>query len=316
MLWRVERPHSREEPNSMADSVEDALILLNSDSIADRFNAARFFVGNKHPELKPVLVERRRKERVRHIKMALNQAINGIDVVVSSSSPEMMDGDASTEKELRRYLKAQAIYEFSGTVIHELSKRIGLLEASLLAEFPSFPESSSENSLNNLKAVFRGIENIQRSAEAPKSSEFDLSQLIQEIVYSEDQFSDIVFNFEGVQPCIIRCDESILHLALSNGVRNSIEAVKQIHGYTELNNIVICWGKNDHDIWVSIIDNGVGLGGDPREAFKTGSTNKDGHIGFGLGILSQCMETLGGYAELSNVESGGAQLILRWNKEQ
>lgn len=300
----------------MADSLEEALRLLNSDSIADRFNAARFFVVNKHPEYKPALVERRKKERVRHIKMALNQAINGIDVIGSNSSSETIGYDPSTEKELRRYLKAQAIHEFSGTVIHELSKRIGLLEANLLAEFPNFPESSSENSFKNLKAVFRGIENIQRSADAPKSSEFDLSQLIQEIVCAEDHSSDIVFNFEGAQPCIIRCDQSILHLALSNGVRNSIEAVKQIHDYTELNNIVICWGTNDHDIWISIIDNGVGLDGDPKEAFKTGSTNKDGHIGFGLGILSQCMETLGGYAELSNVVSGGAQLILRWNKEQ
>lgn len=300
----------------MADSLEEALRLLNSESIADRFNAARFFVGNKHPEHKPALVERRKKERVRHIKMALNQAINGIDVIERNGSSETIGYDPSTEKELRRYLKAQAIHEFSGTVIHELSKRIGLLEANLRAEFPNFPESSSENSFKNLKAVFRGIENIQRSADTPKSSEFDLSQLIQEIVCAEDNSSDMVFNFEGVQPCIIRCDQSILHLALSNGIRNSIEAVKQIHDYTELNNIVICWGANDHDIWVSIIDNGVGLDGDPKEAFKTGSTNKDGHIGFGLGILSQCMETLGGYAELSNVVSGGAQLILRWNKEQ
>lgn len=299
----------------MADSVENALRKLGSDSISDRFQAARFFVKNKFPEHKQLLLEKRKTERVRHIKMALDQAISGIDVIESSVVNDSSEYDESTDRELKRYLKAQAIHEFSGTIIHELSKRIGLLEVNLKREFAQLEGSKTENSFNNLKAVFRGIENLQRSAETPKSSEFDLSQMVKDISRSEDSDSEVEFNFEGAQPCIIRCDEAILRLALSNGIRNSIEAVKQVPNYTLLNNIVICWGMSDHDIWVSVIDNGVGLHGDPNEAFKVGSTNKDGHIGFGLGILSQCMETLGGYAELSSVPSGGAKLILRWNKE-
>ena len=307
--------HSSEELNFMADSVDEALKLLGSNNIAERFRAARFFVSNKHPEYKPTLVERRKQERVRYVKMALSQAISGIDIVENIGVHDSPDRDTSTDRELKLYLKAQAIHEFSGTIIHELSKKIGLLEANLKEEFLAFNGSRSENSFSNLKAVFRGIENLQRSADTPKSSEFDLSQMILDVAYSEEGSSDVVFNFEGSQPCVIKCDQSILHLALSNGIRNSIEAVKQVSNYTSLNNIVVCWGKNDHDIWISIIDNGVGIHGDPQEAFKIGSTNKDGHIGFGLGILSQCMETLGGYAELTGIESGGAKLILRWNKE-
>lgn len=310
----VKKP-SNGEPTSMANSPEEALELLKSGSIGDRFKAARYFITNKHPEHKPTLVEKRKVERVRHIKMALNQAISGIDIVEQRTNLDINDFDSSTEDELKRYLKAQAIQEFSGTIIHELSKKIGLLEINLRDEFLEFAGSATEKSFKNLKAVFQGIENLQRSATTPKTSEVDLSQLIQDLLYQEGNTEDIRFNFEGAQPCIIRTDSSILSLALSNAIRNSIEAVRLVPNYTELNNIVICWGKNDHDVWVSIIDNGVGLQGDPKEAFKVGSTNKDGHIGFGLGILEQCMETLGGLAELSSVESGGAQLVLRWNIE-
>jgi len=316
MLWREVKMPSSGEPSSMANSPEEALELLNSDGIGDRFNAARYFIKNKHPELKPALVERRKIERVRYIKMALNQAISGIDVIEQRTTLDSGDFDTTTEEALKKYLKAQAIQEFSGTIIHELSKKIGLLEINLRNDFKELEGSDTEKSFRNLKAVFQGIENLQRSALTPKTSEFDLSQLIQDLVYQEDATEDIRFNFEGAQPCITRTDSSILSLALSNGIRNSIEAVRLVPNYTELNNIVICWGKNDHDVWVSIIDNGVGLHGSPKEAFKVGSTNKDGHIGFGLGILDQCIETLGGLAELSNVESGGAQLVLRWNIEQ
>lgn len=305
--------HSSGELNFMANSPEEALELLNSNGVSDRFKAVRYFIKHKHPEHKSALIERKKVERVRHVKMALNQAISGIDLVKRRTQTDTVDFDPLTEEALKKYLKAQAIQEFSGTIIHELSKKIGLLEINLRDDFVGLAGSNTEKSFKNLKTVFRGIENLQRSASTLKTTEFDLSQLIQDLVHQEDSISLVSFNFEGAQPCIIRADSSILSLALSNGIRNSIEAVKLIPNYTELNNIVICWGKNDHDIWVSIIDNGVGLQGEPKEAFKVGNTNKDGHIGFGLGILDQCMETLGGLSELSNVNSGGAKLVLRWN---
>jgi signal transduction histidine kinase len=297
----------------MVNSSEEALELLNSNGIGERFKAVRYFIKHKHPEHKSALIDRKKVERVRHIKMALNQAISGVDIVERRTPTDIVDFEPLTEEALKKYLKAQAVQEFSGTIIHELSKKIGLLEINLRDDFVGLTGSNAEKSFENLKTVFRGIENLQRSASTLKTTEFDLSQLIRDLVYQENSISRVSFNFEGAQPCVIRADSAILSLALSNGIRNSIEAVELIPNYTELNNIVICWGKNDHDIWVSIIDNGVGLCGEPKEAFKVGSSNKDGHIGFGLGILDQCMETLGGLSELSNVDSGGAKLVLRWN---
>ncbi|PFG11528.1 sensor histidine kinase [Marinobacter sp. LV10MA510-1] len=299
----------------MVSSADGALQDLRSASVSLRFRAARYFVKSKHPECKLALIERLKVERVRHIKMALRQAISSIDKVEEIKPVVATDYDFATEKALRRYLKAQAISEFSGTIIHELSKKIGLLEANLQKEFQDFSDSLSQKSLDNLKAVFKGIENLQRSVENPTTTEFDFSLLIEDIAYEEISDSDISVNFEGPRPCIVKSDRSILTLALSNGVRNSIESIVQVTNYSSLNNIVISWGINDHDVWVSIIDNGIGIFGDPKKAFKIGNTNKKGHIGFGLGILDQCMDTLGGLSELSNVSSGGAKLVLRWNKE-
>lgn len=297
----------------MANSLGEALKLLDSDIIHERFHAARFFVGNKYPEYKKLLHQKSETERVRHIKMALKQAINEIEKFDGNDTDEV-GYDLTTKAEYKRFIKVKAIHEFSGVIIHELSKKIGLLEAALRAEFASFSGGNSEDKLNGLRAVLSGIENIQRSADVLKPTEFDLAQFVRDIVNTEENPLGINVNYEGERPCIIRCDQSILHLALSNGIRNSIEAIEQLPSHTGLHSIVVCWGANDYDIWISIIDNGVGLAGDPGEAFKTGNTNKPGHIGFGLGILSQSMETLGGYAELSSVASGGAKLILRWNK--
>lgn len=313
MLWKAAKQHSSGELHFMANSLEEALKLLESDNINERFRAARFFVGNKYPQYKKLLHEKKEKERVRHIKMAFNQAISEIEKIGDNVS-DAVGYDLSTEAEYKRFIKAKAIHEFSGIIIHELSKKIGLLDAALRTEFKNFPGGNSEDKLNGLRAVFEGIENIQKSADVLNPIEFDLAEFVKEVVYDEKQSAKITFNYEGEQPCIIRCDQKILYLALSNGIRNSIEAIQQLPSYSDLNNIVVCWGANDHDIWISIIDNGVGLAGNPDEAFKTGNTNKVGHIGFGLGILSQSMETLGGYAQLSSVASGGAKLILRWNK--
>ncbi|MGK0273058.1 MAG: signal transduction histidine kinase [Cocleimonas sp.] len=299
----------------MVDSPEQALKMLGSDTINDRFKAANYFIKHKNLAYKTVLIERQKIERVRHIKMALNRAISNIDVIDTKVFDDnLQDVNTTTDEALKKYLKAQAIHEFSGTIIHELSKRIGLLEGNLKNEFPNLEESKTNKSFANLKIVFNGIKDLQRSVEPTKATEFDLPQAILDIVQEEEGADGIQFNFEGEKPCLIRSNISILHLALSNGIRNSIEAIKQIPDFSDLNNIVICWGKSDHDIWISIIDNGIGFHGDEKKAFEIGNTNKDGHIGFGLGILEQCMETLGGHVELTSVASGGAKLVLRWMK--
>ena len=298
----------------MVESSVQALEMLGSNLISDRYSAALYFIKNKDLAYKSALVEKQKSEKVRHIKMALRRAISNVEVIDTNNLDESMKDDASTDEALKKYLKAQAIHEFSGTIIHELSKRIGLLEGNLRDEFPNLEGSKTNKSFASLKVVFNGIKNLQRSVEPTKASEFDLPQAILDIVEGEEGADGIQFNFEGEKPCLIRSDLSILHLALSNGIRNSIEAIKQIPDFTELNNIVICWGKSDHDIWISIIDNGIGFHGDANKAFDIGNTNKVGHIGFGLGILEQCMETLGGNVELVSVASGGAKLVLRWMK--
>ncbi|MNJ64468.1 hypothetical protein D3C77_604170 [compost metagenome] len=76
--------------------------------------------------------------------------------------------------------------------------------------------------------------------------------------------------------------------------------------------MTICWGTNNVDNWVTIIDSGLGLFGSPEAAFKIGNTNKENHSGFGMAIIQQAIENLGGSVSLSNVSSGGAKLDLKW----
>ncbi|HAT3695024.1 TPA: HAMP domain-containing histidine kinase, partial [Serratia marcescens] len=129
-------------------------------------------------------------------------------------------------------------------------------------------------------------------------------------VVAEEHCENISYIYEGVQPCIIKSDPRILCLALSNGIRNALESINSYD--LSDRDLTICWGATNVDNWVSIIDTGTGLLGSPEAAFKIGNTNKPNHTGFGMAIIQQAVENLGGDVTLSNIASGGAKLDLRW----
>ena len=78
--------------------------------------------------------------------------------------------------------------------------------------------------------------------------------------------------------------------------------------------MVITWGMTDVDYWVVILDQGPGIVGVGEGAFNIGSTTKMGHIGFGLAIGRQAMDTLEGNVTLFPAQGGGACLELRWDR--
>lgn len=289
----------------MVDNLDSALKMLSSNDANERFYAARYFIENNIPSARKYLLTQRRKELVRHVRMALDKAINNMSSEVEIDT----EVDELTDKARVKFLKLEAIDEFSGTILHELAPKIGLLEDNLSFELEDYENSNSKRVIDSLHRIFSAIESLRRTASKPESNEFDLSQLIRDILAEENKYQ-IPCNFEGVHHCIIKSDRSILGLALANGIRNAIESINSNdHGDKEL---TICWGTNNVDNWVTIIDSGLGLFGSPEAAFKIGNTNKENHSGFGMAIIQQAIENLGGSVSLSNVSSGGAKLDLKW----
>lgn len=290
---------------SMVDDLKKALDNLISSDANERFYAARYFIENNTPSARSKLEEQRSKELVRHVRMALDKALHHM----SPDSQNFPETDDLTDKARVRFLKREAINEFSGTILHELSPKIGLLKEHLANEIHEYDSSSSRKVVDSLLRIFGAIESLRRTAKKPESHEFDLAQLIRDII-AEEHSENISYLYEGIQPCIIKSDRRILGLALANGIRNAIESINA-HAFSE-RDLTICWGASDVDNWVSIIDTGTGLLGSPEAAFKIGNTNKANHTGFGMAIIQQAVENLGGSVSLANIVSGGAKLDLRW----
>ncbi|GGK49383.1 ATP-binding protein [Aliivibrio fischeri] len=288
--------------------------LTSTDTIK-RFQSATYFAQNIHTDMKKDLETCRRTEKVRYIKMALDKAL----YLLSNSTPTPLPshdaelgGDLENAEQLKRHLKNQAIDEFSGVILHELAPKLGLVDASLKEEFNNYDSSKAKGFVERLTQIFRAIECLRKSTREPESVETDLSQLIKNIVHDEViEKEKINISFQGIQPCIINSDPALITLAFSNAVRNSYESLTSLTS-SEPKSLIISWGVSDKDSWISVIDNGIGFIGNPEVAFKLGKTSKQGHTGFGMGIMRQAMDNIGGYAELSNIETGGAKLLLRW----
>lgn len=291
---------------------------LTSNDINLRFEAVAYFLSNDHPEIKDLLIECRRNEKVRHIKMALDKAIHKLSTIFPQKI-DTIDSKDKINRDQLTYLKTQALDEMSGIFLHELAPQVGLLRGSLKSELSDYENSQSKKYIERIFLVFQAIENLRLSTNKPNSIEIDLSQLLRDICIeiSSIKKSSIHPNkveiiYEGSQPFLLNSDASLLNLAISNAIRNSFESLATRSNSDETLKIIIRWGQSDKDFWISIQDNGIGVKGNPKEAFKIGNTNKSGHIGFGMAIMQQAMINLGGYAELSDLSSGGAQLLLRW----
>jgi signal transduction histidine kinase len=286
---------------------------LSSSIMLERFNAARNLMINDCRQALDPLVARLRVERVAHVRRAIERAINHLEAVVVASE-ELVEGNGELEEcnaSLRQHIKAQAIDQFTGVLLHELSPKLGLLRASAKSELADYEGSEVSKHISGIYRIMDAIKNLGLSAATPKIDQIDLHGVITDICADEVR-EGIDLNLVGGQPFVVKCDPGLLHLALSNGIRNAVEALLSL-GEDDSKKLVISWGVTDVDCWVSILDEGPGLKGTPEEAFVIGATNKAGHTGFGLGVMKQAIESMEGSVALSSVKGGGARLLMRWS---
>ncbi len=296
----------------MEYNYEDALTNLFSHTHRERFASVKFFIKNKYPEIKPKLIEQLQVERVMYIKKALERALNILDNnQIMNLEESEIDVVLDDPENVKKYFKAKAIDEFSGIVLHELEPKIGMLKTYLETEINDYENSSSKKAIEEFEQFFMALESLRESSSPPKYKEVDVSKLIKKIV-SEEIKLDLEIIYEGSENCIVRTDKHLLSFAISNGIRNAQESLSEISNEKK-RKIMISWDITDIDCWICIADEGTGLTGSPEQAFILGNSSKDGHSGFGLGIIHQSMESIGGTAEL--LDNGvGAKLILRWNE--
>lgn len=164
-----------------------------------------------------------------------------------------------------------------------------------------------------MQRVFEAIEQLKGAAAVPKPEDFDLAELLAEIVSAVVGDDPINVSLHGTKPFLISSDRGLVQRAVSNGVRNAVEAVIDC-AQGKPHPIVVTWGETDVDYWIAVLDRGTGLIGPTESAFEIGKTTKRGHSGFGLAIARQAVETLGGSCTLQPAAEGGTHFEVRWER--
>ncbi|WP_095193788.1 sensor histidine kinase [Pseudomonas sp. Irchel 3A7] len=287
----------------------EAFKAMQSNLTHLRFTAVRALERTAVVSDIPILLKLKSAEHDFHVKKRLEVLISKLSIL-----PELVvEPEDTIPTEVRQKLRSEAIEWVAGLLLHEIGSKLGLLASAVAQEIPNYQLSHCKRRIEALQDTFDGIEELKKATSVPRPIDMDLALFIDELSKLENIGDQVEITLVGIKPLIVFCDRSLLRLALCNGIKNAIEATLLTATEQHKPSIVISWGTTDHDCWISIIDNGPGLASDVNRSFTLGESSKSGHLGFGLGIAKQAIETLRGRISLSNSAAGGARYELRWS---
>lgn len=288
---------------------DEALANLSSTDTDSRLKAARFFAlkatGSDRRRLRVAL----KKETVPWIIRALERAIQRVDT--TQSLPERFGVVyADPPQRVVAELRARAIDDVAGTIIHELSTIVASLKLVAPRDINNYSGSRIETLVNSLASLLVGIRNLKAAASKANYRECDLSQECRDACGIFVEHSHL-FRYAGQAPFLIEIDPDLLKLALANIIKNAVEAVVANPGHHD-GHVTLNWGKAGRECWVSVLDSGIGFEKDPSLMIDFGKSTKKDHIGFGLATAKQAMQTMEGDIYPANAADGGARVVLRW----
>jgi signal transduction histidine kinase len=293
---------------------DDAFAALSSDATEDRLRGARFFSRNAVMEDVLQIKATLRRETVPWVRRALQSAIARAEQDQTPSVP--VDGTTNDQLEGldARQIYAKAAEEVANSLIHELAPVVGLLRVVLPTEMNGgYEKSESRKYVNQLHSLMTAIRALKRANALPTYQELQLADFISGLVETVPNPNHVDIQLVGPNRLKVSADSDQLTLAIVNGLRNALEAVRT-YSTTDPPRIAITWGNTQSDNYVVIKDSGPGFQGDPSLALKLGATTKDGHVGFGLALAHQAMMSMQGDITIKNDEDG-AHFEIRWFRD-
>ncbi|RYZ91576.1 MAG: HAMP domain-containing histidine kinase [Proteobacteria bacterium] len=296
----------------------EALRNLSAESSHTRYKAAAILGDVGLPADLPELMRAKSLEFDAYVIRRLEKTVELINKASVGQSELILP--LSTD-EVTSESQTRAVEWITGVLLHEIGSKLGLVALAASREVEDYEKSKTKRHIRNFQGIFSAIEQLRSATVSPRPEQFDLAELIEEVAQVEKDSRDVELAFHGMRPEIVFSDRNLVRLALCNGIRNAIEASissksKTEHTSSTKSKVIIAWGVTDIDYWISIIDNGPGLASSSSALFQIGKTTKHGHPGFGLPIARQAIETLDGIVSLSNSVTGGANYLIRWNKNE
>lgn len=296
----------------MSEVPADVWDALSSDDPESRLRAARRLVQYAGPE---------DAVRVRGLRVAEKDAITHRLLKQAEERISRATTSSIVEPESIAAIERRATRAVAGMFLHELGPLVGRLEYQLVSEIPDFTGLKASDVLEEMRAFLDAARRLQAVSRTPVSIDLDLTELIREVATDvidefrqragEAPLTDVLLARDD--PTLVNADPTFLRLALANGLRNAMEACEACDGVSPAG-IVVNWGRTDRDVWVSILDEGIGLPAGVGNLFAPSQTTKRGgpNMGMGLSIAKAAMEGLGGAVILLPREPRGTRFEIRW----
>jgi signal transduction histidine kinase len=283
---------------------DEALSLLEAGNLRQRLQAARVLREDPRPSDRLVLQRAARTESVPRIQRIIEDALTSI------AQPSDV-GEENDSGLAARDTAARAVRETTRTVVHEVRNLLPSLRLAAEQDIADFAVSHTREYIDRLDSLVDAIDRLGTAASAPVITDFDLAQLVDEVVSSEAGAGAVPVEQHGSSPFLVLGDRGHIMLAVSNGLRNALEATLEAEPVNP-SPIVVTWDSTDSDYWVVVLDRGVGLPPGSHRAFEFGRTSKQKHDGAGLAIAKQAIDTLGGEIQLRPRQGGGASYEVSW----
>lgn len=290
---------------------DEAIAKLSALSVHERLQAARHFARFAVPRDEEPLRDALAREDVYWIRAALERALSTARMrrTMRQGVDAMEPRASSLASEEWRDFYALAVEETTGRLVHELASVIGIADLCAAQEIDDYANSRTKRELERLDALLRAIETLGRAATAPRWREYDLATQIGSISTRESELGAGNIRLAGPTPLLVMADEGLIELIVCNGLRNALEA----HLTSKIDlPVVVAWGKTDRDYWITILDRGPGLTSAQERAFEIGTSTKREHLGMGLALARQAVESLHGEVRLVNRPDGGAAYEVHW----
>ncbi|MCB2084019.1 MAG: HAMP domain-containing protein [Sphingomonadaceae bacterium] len=200
----------------------------------------------------------------------------------------------ATERLKRRYRK---LIEVDGELFDDLTdtivRQVGDLR-KMVDEFSSFARLP--------KPVFR----LEDSLDLVRQAMF-----LQEVAHPQVDFR-LDTEIEG--DAIINCDRHQVGQAMTNVLKNAVEAVEAKAAASEPDyrgRIAVSVAANEKAVCIVVEDNGVGLPQDRERIAEPYVTTREKGTGLGLAIVNKIVEEHGGEMTFANAPDGGTRVTLR-----
>ena len=203
----------------------------------------------------------------------------------------------ATERLNRRYRRQiltdpELFEELTATII----RQVGELR-KMVDEFSSFARLP--------KPVFRGE---------------DASDLVRQAMFLQEvAHADIDFGFAcEVTSMPIACDRHQFGQAMTNVLKNAIEAVEQRARGEDIDykgHISVTLAGDRDTVTVSVADNGIGLPAERERLLEPYMTTREKGTGLGLAIVNKIVEEHGGEMSFATEPGGGARVTMRFARD-